>query len=284
MLRDSSAWIGVRKDNGATRVSMTNGLTMDEQLDHHRHRHRGGRRRRLRRPDLAAGQRRHPARLRPARPRSPTAPTAAPSPPSGPAFTLNNDWQFFMGYRFGIFNYATQALGGAVTVTQLRPDHTLTAPSPVARQGVPVHPEIPSNRPGTPAATLAGGCGRRWSPSWRAACSPSPGARRLGRDHRHQRLVRAGQPQQRQGAGRLQPGHHRRRPDHPVGAQRRRPAAVAVRRLRRRLLPAEVAAVGQGPRRLQPVHRRRWRRSCSGPTTTPPTSSSASRTSTATSS
>jgi hypothetical protein len=34
----------------------------------------------------------------------------------GPAFTLNNAWQFFMGYRFGIFNYATQSLGGAVTV------------------------------------------------------------------------------------------------------------------------------------------------------------------------
>jgi len=30
--------------------------------------------------------------------------------------TLNNSWEFFMGYRFGIFNYATQALGGAVTV------------------------------------------------------------------------------------------------------------------------------------------------------------------------
>ena len=29
MLRDSSAWIGVRRDNGVTRVSMTNGLTMD---------------------------------------------------------------------------------------------------------------------------------------------------------------------------------------------------------------------------------------------------------------
>jgi hypothetical protein len=33
----------------------------------------------------------------------------------GPAFTLDNDWRFFMGYRYGIFNYATQALGGAVT-------------------------------------------------------------------------------------------------------------------------------------------------------------------------
>lgn len=26
------------------------------------------------------------------------------------------DWQYFMGYRFGIFNYATAALGGQVTV------------------------------------------------------------------------------------------------------------------------------------------------------------------------
>ena len=36
--------------------------------------------------------------------------------PLGPSFVLNNQWEFFMGYRFGIFNYATQALGGAVTV------------------------------------------------------------------------------------------------------------------------------------------------------------------------
>jgi hypothetical protein len=29
---------------------------------------------------------------------------------------MNNSWEFFMGYRYGIFNYATSALGGAVTV------------------------------------------------------------------------------------------------------------------------------------------------------------------------
>ncbi|WP_229715605.1 hypothetical protein [Mangrovihabitans endophyticus] len=58
MLRDQSAWIGVRKDNGATFA------------------------------------------------------------PLGPAFTLTNDWHFFMGYRFGVFNYATFALGGAVTVSR----------------------------------------------------------------------------------------------------------------------------------------------------------------------
>jgi len=34
----------------------------------------------------------------------------------GPAYTLNTDWQFFPGYRYGIFNFATAALGGSVTV------------------------------------------------------------------------------------------------------------------------------------------------------------------------
>jgi hypothetical protein len=29
---------------------------------------------------------------------------------------MGNDWRFFMGYRYAMFNYATQALGGAVTV------------------------------------------------------------------------------------------------------------------------------------------------------------------------
>jgi beta-xylosidase len=34
----------------------------------------------------------------------------------GDTLTMNTDWQFFMGYRFGIFNFATTALGGSVTV------------------------------------------------------------------------------------------------------------------------------------------------------------------------
>jgi beta-xylosidase len=34
----------------------------------------------------------------------------------GPAFTMTNAWQFFMGYRFAIFNYATQSLGGSASV------------------------------------------------------------------------------------------------------------------------------------------------------------------------
>ncbi|KAJ7812291.1 family 43 glycosyl hydrolase [Mycena olivaceomarginata] len=35
----------------------------------------------------------------------------------GPTFTMENNWMFFMGYRYGIFNYATTALGGSVHVT-----------------------------------------------------------------------------------------------------------------------------------------------------------------------
>ncbi|KAF2643578.1 Arabinanase/levansucrase/invertase [Massarina eburnea CBS 473.64] len=34
----------------------------------------------------------------------------------GPSFSLSNDWHFFSGYRFGVFNFATKALGGQVTV------------------------------------------------------------------------------------------------------------------------------------------------------------------------
>ncbi|HKP56796.1 MAG TPA: glycoside hydrolase 43 family protein, partial [Polyangiales bacterium] len=34
----------------------------------------------------------------------------------GPAYDMNNSWEFFMGYRYAIFNFATAALGGAVTV------------------------------------------------------------------------------------------------------------------------------------------------------------------------
>lgn len=34
----------------------------------------------------------------------------------GPGYVLGNNWPFFMGYRYGIFNFATKALGGSVKV------------------------------------------------------------------------------------------------------------------------------------------------------------------------
>jgi beta-xylosidase len=33
----------------------------------------------------------------------------------GGAFPMTNTWQFFTGYRFGVFNFATKALGGEIT-------------------------------------------------------------------------------------------------------------------------------------------------------------------------
>jgi hypothetical protein len=44
--------------------------------------------------------------------------------PIGTGFVMTNAWEFFMGYRFGIFNFATKALGGSVNVASF----TLTAP------------------------------------------------------------------------------------------------------------------------------------------------------------
>ncbi|KAL2158170.1 hypothetical protein VTH06DRAFT_4738 [Thermothelomyces fergusii] len=34
----------------------------------------------------------------------------------GPAFSLSNTWQYFTAYRFGVFNFATQQLGGQIKV------------------------------------------------------------------------------------------------------------------------------------------------------------------------
>lgn len=38
----------------------------------------------------------------------------------GNTLNLTKDWQYFLGYRFGIFNYATQSLGGSVKVASFR--------------------------------------------------------------------------------------------------------------------------------------------------------------------
>jgi beta-xylosidase len=115
MLRQSSAWIGVVKTNGATRVVMTDGLTMSSSW--------ATTGTGVERASAAvSGGRiwlRATADIRPGSGRTATfsySTNGTTFVPLGPAFTLNNSWEFFMGYRFGLFNYATQALGGAVTV------------------------------------------------------------------------------------------------------------------------------------------------------------------------
>ncbi|KAF2235684.1 hypothetical protein EV356DRAFT_116923 [Viridothelium virens] len=34
----------------------------------------------------------------------------------GKSFTMNTGYQYFTGYRYGIFNFATEALGGSVSL------------------------------------------------------------------------------------------------------------------------------------------------------------------------
>ncbi|GIF27166.1 family 43 glycosylhydrolase [Actinoplanes utahensis] len=117
MLRDSSAWIGIRKDNGATRVSMTNGLTMNTAWA------TTGTGTEAAGAPVGGGRiwLRVSADIRPGAGRTATfsySTDGSTFTRLGPAFTLNNAWQFFMGYRFGIFNHATRALGGAVTISR----------------------------------------------------------------------------------------------------------------------------------------------------------------------
>jgi beta-xylosidase len=123
MLRDSSAWIGVKRDNGASRVVMTSNLTMDSNWN-----------------TTATGTEvagaaisggkiwlRVNADIRPGSGRQARFSYSTDGvnfTALGSGFTLNNAWQFFMGYRYAIFNYATQSLGGSVTV----PRFSLTTP------------------------------------------------------------------------------------------------------------------------------------------------------------
>ncbi|WP_197039010.1 RICIN domain-containing protein [Herbidospora cretacea] len=117
MLRDQSAWIGVRRDNGAYRVVMTNGLTMNSSWA------TTGTGSEQAGANISGGKiwLRVNADIRPGSGRTARFSYSTDGTnftTLGPAFTLNNAWQFFMGYRFGIFNYATQSLGGAVTVNR----------------------------------------------------------------------------------------------------------------------------------------------------------------------
>ncbi|MFC6084224.1 family 43 glycosylhydrolase [Sphaerisporangium aureirubrum] len=115
ILRDSSAWIGVRRDNGATRVVMTNGLTMNSSWN------TTGTGTEVASAAVSGGRiwLRANADIRPGTGRQARFSYSTDGvnfTSFGSALTLGNAWQFFPGHRFGIFNYATQALGGAVTV------------------------------------------------------------------------------------------------------------------------------------------------------------------------
>ncbi|WP_328855533.1 family 43 glycosylhydrolase [Microbispora hainanensis] len=117
MLRDSSAWIGVRRDNGQTRLVATNNLTMNSSWQ------TTSTGTEVASTPVSGGRiwLRVNADIRPGSGRQARFSYSTDGvnfTSFGPAFTMGNAWQFFMGYRFAIFNYATQSLGGAVTVNR----------------------------------------------------------------------------------------------------------------------------------------------------------------------
>jgi beta-xylosidase len=119
LLRDSSAWIGIKRDNGSTRVVLTNGLTMDSSWN------TTGTGTEAASATVSGGRiwLRVNADIRPGTGRQGRfsySTDGVTYTNLGPGFTMGNAWQFFMGYRYGIFNYATAALGGAVTVERFQ--------------------------------------------------------------------------------------------------------------------------------------------------------------------
>ncbi|GAB2630787.1 family 43 glycosylhydrolase [Streptomyces capparidis] len=123
VLRDSSAWIGVKRAGGSSRLVTVTGLTMDTNWNTTGTGYEtasaglGGSRVWLRvQADIRPGTGRQA--------RFSYSTDGINFVPMGPAFTMGNDWRFFMGHRFAIFNHATTALGGAVTVRRF----SLTTP------------------------------------------------------------------------------------------------------------------------------------------------------------
>jgi hypothetical protein len=118
MFRQKSAWVGIRKAEGAARVVMTNGLTMDSSWN------TTGTGSEVAGAAVSGGTiwLRVSADIAPGANREAHFSYSVDGEsflPLGNALVLDNTWQFFMGYRFALFNYATDALGGSVTVPWL---------------------------------------------------------------------------------------------------------------------------------------------------------------------
>ncbi|KAJ7824552.1 family 43 glycosyl hydrolase [Mycena olivaceomarginata] len=116
LLRDQSAWVGVMRNSNTYLLAMVNGINMNADWTTN-----------------ATGTiafstpitvkkvwLRLSADIAPGDPHTATfsySTDGTTFTTVGPTFTMENNWMFFMGYRYGIFNYATTALGGSVHVT-----------------------------------------------------------------------------------------------------------------------------------------------------------------------
>ncbi|KOC18465.1 xylosidase/glycosyl hydrolase [Aspergillus flavus AF70] len=114
LLRHSSAWIGVVNDGGTSHIGVTTGLEMDSDWN-----------------TVSTGTESARAEFSGSeiwlRVEADITPYAGSGQFSysldgvtftnlGDTYELNNNWEFFMGYRFGIFNFATTGTGGSVVL------------------------------------------------------------------------------------------------------------------------------------------------------------------------
>ncbi|KAF9472447.1 Arabinanase/levansucrase/invertase [Pholiota conissans] len=126
LLRDQSAWIGIKRNNGAARLVMVSGINMN--LTTLATSSLGSEIASVNVPLTGHISLRLTGDFRPSS--TTNIGTFSYSTDGqtfktlGSGFTMNKDWEFFMGYRFAMFNYATSALGGSVTISSF----TLSTP------------------------------------------------------------------------------------------------------------------------------------------------------------
>jgi beta-xylosidase len=120
LLRDSSAWIGVVNNGGTFRVSMWSGLTMTSTWS------TANTGSEVKSATISGGKiwLRIYADIHVGTGKQGTFyySTDGSKFTSLGSLTLNNAWEFFMGYRYAIFNFATKALGGSVVVSSFKMD------------------------------------------------------------------------------------------------------------------------------------------------------------------
>jgi len=123
MLRDDSAWVGVKRDGSLFRIVMEDRLTLNHRWE------TTGLGEEVASAPVAEKQiwLRASADIRPGPNRTARFSWSTDGHtfhPIGSSFVMDTDWHFFMGYRYAIFNYATKSLGGAVKVKSF----TMTQP------------------------------------------------------------------------------------------------------------------------------------------------------------
>ncbi len=127
-LRDSSAWIGVKKEQGKKRLVTTSDLTLDEKWNT---KNLGTETASLTINDQKNETDNENNAVKKIWLRIDADVRTTPEGGTanfyystdgkqfnalGNRFVMKREWNYFLGYRFGIFNYATQSLGGAVIV------------------------------------------------------------------------------------------------------------------------------------------------------------------------